>query len=249
MVRKHRSVTGREKKKHFPIIVHGRLPPLICLSGDSMDFLFFFTPLNGVFVLSAIPVWPPTPSPQPSDFYKIHLRWNRGVCLKITFYSPHLHLGSSRWQLASQFIMSLLEKGCKGPGRSSHHISLSRPVSEIITGTDKLPGSYFLFIYFYSALLYETGRCYGHTDPGFRTRVRLSSSLTRSHAPALRQRSPGLSKASPHIVSFITVTGFKVKTIQTFSPSSKTQKLCWTQNEHIHMIVNDSFWPRFKETH
>lgn len=74
-------------------------------------WIFFFYPFKWVFVLSAIPAWPPAPSPQPSDFYKIHLRWNRGVSLKITFYSPHLHLGSSRWQLASQFIMSLSEKG------------------------------------------------------------------------------------------------------------------------------------------
>ena len=89
--------------------------------------------------------------------------------LKITFCSPHLHPGSSALTAGITIHYVSDGKGCKGPGRSSHHISLSRPVSEIITGTDKLPGSYFYF--FYLTLYYKTGRCLGDTDPGFRTRA------------------------------------------------------------------------------
>lgn len=191
-----------------------RSPASLNLSVWWLHGFFFFTPLNGFLCCQPFQRDLPHLPHNPLTFIK-YICGGIAVWASKSLSIPHICTSAAAadsWHHNSLCLCR--KKGCKGPRRSSHHISLSRPVSEIISGTDKLPGSYFYF-FFYSALLYETGRRYRHTDPGFRTRVPLSSFLTWSHAPALRQRSPGLSKASPHIVSFITVSGFKVKTTQT----------------------------------
>lgn len=141
---------------------------------------------------------------------KKHLQWNHDMHLKITFCSPHLHPGSSMLTAGITIHYVSAGKGCRGPGRSSHHISLSGPVSEIITCTDKLPGSYFFFFFIalssikqadvWKPLILVSGHMY------------CSLSLTWSHGPALCQRLVGFSKAPLYILSFITVTSFKVKT-------------------------------------
>lgn len=52
-----------QRKKHFPITVQSLLPPLICLTGHSMDFFLRF---KWVFVLSAVLEWPPCTFPTTS---------------------------------------------------------------------------------------------------------------------------------------------------------------------------------------
>lgn len=83
--------------------------------------------------------------------------------LKMTSYSPCLHAGSSTLTAGITIHYVSARKGCKGPGRSSRHISLSRPVSEIITSTDKLPGSLFFVFFILLSFIKQVS--------GFRTRV------------------------------------------------------------------------------
>lgn len=149
-------------KKHFPITVHGPLTPLICLTSDSLDFLPL---LNGFLCcqpfqrdLPHLPHHPPAfqNNTFPVETWYMHLEMT-------FFFSPCLHPGSSTLTAGITIHYVCARKGCKEPGRSSHHISLSRPVSEIITNTDKLPVSYFIF-YFHS---YKTGWCLENTDAGW----------------------------------------------------------------------------------
>lgn len=101
---------------------------------------FFFYPLNG-FVCCQ-PFQPASCTfPTTLWLFTQFLQWNHDMHLKITFGSPHLHPGSSMPTAGITIHYVSAGKGCKGPGRSSHHISLSGPV----TCTDKLPGSYFYF--------------------------------------------------------------------------------------------------------
>lgn len=88
--------------------------------------------------------------------------------LKITFCSPHLQPGSSALTAGITIHYVSAGKGCKGPGRSSYHISLSRPVSEIIAGADKLPWSEF---HFFKLSSVKQADVWGNACPAFRTRV------------------------------------------------------------------------------
>lgn len=56
------------QKKYFPITVHGPLPPLIYLTGDSMDF--FFTPLNNYLCCQPFQRDLPHLHPNPLTFQK-----------------------------------------------------------------------------------------------------------------------------------------------------------------------------------
>ena len=67
--------------------------------------------------------------------------------LQMTFYSQHLQPGSSTLTAGITIHYVSTGKGCEGPERSSHHILLSGPVSEITAGSDKLPGSFLIFLY------------------------------------------------------------------------------------------------------
>lgn len=116
---------------------------------------------------------------------KKHLQWNHDMHLKITFCSPHLHPGSSMLTAGITIHYVSAGKGCRGPGRSSHHISLSGPVGEIITCTDKLPRSYFYIFFFYCTFFYKTGRCLETTNPGFRTHVLFLVTYLKSRSCSL----------------------------------------------------------------
>lgn len=144
--------------------------------------VFFFYPLNG-FVCCQ-PFQPASCTfPTTLWLFTQFLQWNHDMHLKITFGSPHLHPGSSMPTAGITIHYVSAGKGCKGPGRSSHHISLSGPVSEIITCTDKLPGSYFYF--FYCTFFNKTGRCLETTDPGFRTHVLFLVTYLKSRSCSL----------------------------------------------------------------
>lgn len=130
------------------------LPPFICLTGDSMDFIFlFFTPLNGVCVLSSRSSLTPCTYLTTLWLSQKYLSIYSGIMTRTPTSAPcSITLTAG---ITIHYVSA--GKGCKGPGRSSRHISPSGPVSEIINCSDKLPGSYFLLFFFYIVLSYIKG--------------------------------------------------------------------------------------------
>lgn len=97
-----------------------------------------------------------------------------GYAPVMTFYSPHQRPAMSTLTAGITIHYVSAGKGFKEPGRSSLHISLCRPVSKIITNTDKLPVGYFFLFIFYLLLLFSfffSGWCFENTDPDFRAHV------------------------------------------------------------------------------
>lgn len=147
-VRKHRSVTDGEKKTFSNYST--RSPASLNPSVWWLHGFFFFTPLNGFLCCQPFQRDLPHLPHNPLTFIK-YIYGGIAVWASKSLSIPHICTSAAAadsWHHNSLCLCR--KKGCKGPRRSSHHISLSRPVSEIISGTDKLPGSYFYFFLFSS---------------------------------------------------------------------------------------------------
>lgn len=124
-----------------------RSPASLNLSVWWLHGFFFFTPLNGFLCCQPFQRDLPHLPHNPLTFIK-YICGGIAVWASKSLSIPHICTSAAAadsWHHNSLCLCR--KKGCKGPRRSSRHISLSRPVSEIISGTDKLPGSYFYFFF------------------------------------------------------------------------------------------------------
>lgn len=122
---------------------------------------------------------PPAPSPQPSGFSHSFYSGIM-ICTSKSLSAPHIcTLAAACRQLASQFIMSLLEKAAKGQGEA-HTIFHYQDPSPALTSCQGV-----IFIFFYCTFFNKTGRCLETTDPGFRTHVLFLVTYLKSRSCSL----------------------------------------------------------------
>lgn len=134
----------------------------------------FVTPLNGFLCCQPFRRDLLHLPPQPlSAFQKnLHLQWNRGMHLQMTFYSQRLHPGSSR--LTAGITIHYVSAGRKkrlqrAREKLAPYFTIETCQWNNLLALTRCQGV-FTFI-FYFTLVYKTGICLENTDPGFRARV------------------------------------------------------------------------------
>lgn len=157
-----------DRKIHFPITLHGPTPPLIRMTVDFTNHVFFsfYIGLYAVSYSIVTYLHPPTHSTPPNPTHTPPLTniapvesWNR---LKITSYSRRVHPSDSTMTAGIRIHYISPNGTSERLGRRSPHFLPARPVSEIITVTEKLTG-----------FCLQKKDDAENIDPGFRTRVML----------------------------------------------------------------------------